>query len=89
MAAAGFLSHYLSGPLPYVRRHITVLSASLNKTFDSFLPSFNTTSVLLFSTCVLSGQTYHLFTFHRLLFYCFINDTKTHNARQNGQFVFN
>ena len=42
MAAAGFLSHYLSGPLPYVRRHITVnknvLSASLNKTFPSFLP---------------------------------------------------
>ena len=41
MAAAGFLSHYLSGPLPYVRRHITikqnVLSASLNKTFPSFL----------------------------------------------------
>ena len=36
MAAAGFLSHYLS-----VRRHITgdknVLSASLNKTFPSFL----------------------------------------------------
>ena len=28
MAAAGFLSHYLSGPLPYVRRYITV-----NKTF--------------------------------------------------------
>ena len=23
-AAAGFLSHYLSGPLPYVWRHITV-----------------------------------------------------------------
>ena len=22
--AAGFLSHYVSGPLPYVRRHITV-----------------------------------------------------------------
>ena len=38
MAAAGFLSRYLSGPLPYVRRHITVnkmLSASLNKTFPS------------------------------------------------------
>ena len=37
---AVFLSHYLSGPLPYVRRHITVnknvLSASLNKTFPSF-----------------------------------------------------
>ena len=31
MAAAGFLSRYLSGPLPYV------LSASLNKTFPSFL----------------------------------------------------
>ena len=24
MAAAGFLSRYLTGPLPYVRRHITV-----------------------------------------------------------------
>ena len=24
VAAAGFLSHYLSGPLPYVWRHITV-----------------------------------------------------------------
>ena len=36
-----FLSHYLSCPLPYVRRHITVkynvFSASLNKTFPSFL----------------------------------------------------
>ena len=34
-----------SGPLPYVRRHITVnknvLSASLNKTFPSFLHAFN------------------------------------------------
>ena len=42
MAAAGFLSHYLSGPLPYVPRHITVkwnvLSVSLNKTFPSVLP---------------------------------------------------
>ena len=38
---SGFpLSHYLSGPLPYVRRHITVnkmcWSASLNKTFPFF-----------------------------------------------------
>ena len=24
VAAASFLSHYLSGPLPYIRRHITV-----------------------------------------------------------------
>ena len=24
VAAAGFFSHYLSGPLPYVRRHITI-----------------------------------------------------------------
>ena len=41
VAAAGFLSHYLSSHLPYVRRHITVnknvLSATLNKT--SFLPT--------------------------------------------------
>ena len=52
MAAAGFLSHYLSGPLPYVRRHITVkenaLSASLNKTFLSFLPSFLPSNRTLF-----------------------------------------
>ena len=26
MAAVGFLSHYLSGPLPYVQHHITVFS---------------------------------------------------------------
>ena len=42
VAAAGFLSHYLSGPLSCVRRHISIklneLSASLNKTFPSFLP---------------------------------------------------
>ena len=40
VAAAGLLSRYLNGPLPYVRRHITVnknvLTASLNKTFPSF-----------------------------------------------------
>ena len=40
MAAAGFLSRYLNGPLPYVLLHITVnknvLSALLNKTFPSF-----------------------------------------------------
>ena len=44
MAAAGFLSRYLCGPIPYVWRHITVnknvLSTSLNKTFPSFLPSW-------------------------------------------------
>ena len=39
---SGFpLSRYPNGPLPYVRRHITVnknvLSASLNKIFPSFL----------------------------------------------------
>ena len=42
MVAAGFHAAYLNGPLPYVQRHITVnknvLSASLNKTFPSFLP---------------------------------------------------
>ena len=50
MAAAGFLSGYLSGPLPYVRRHITVnkmLSASLNKAFPSFLN--HTFSISIFS----------------------------------------
>ena len=39
VAAVGFLSCYLSGPLPYVWCHITinVLSVLLNKTFPSFL----------------------------------------------------
>ena len=40
MVVACFLSHYLSGPLPclmtYTRKQ-NVLSASLNKTFPSFL----------------------------------------------------
>ena len=40
-ADSSFLSRYLNGPLPYVRRHITVnknvLIVSLNKTFPSFL----------------------------------------------------
>ena len=31
MTAAEFLSRYLSGPLPHVRHHITVLSAPLKK----------------------------------------------------------
>ena len=38
---SGFLYRYLNGPFPYVCSHITVnknvLSASLNKTFPSFL----------------------------------------------------
>ena len=41
-AAAGFLSHCLNGPLPYVRRHITVnkmFSALLNKAFPSYFKS--------------------------------------------------
>ena len=41
VAAAGFLSRYLNGSLPYLRRHMivnkNVLDASLNKTFPSFL----------------------------------------------------
>ena len=37
MAAAGFPSRYLNGPLPYVRRHIIINKMmSLNKTFPSF-----------------------------------------------------
>ena len=56
-------SHYLNGSLPYVRRHITVkenvLSASLNKTFPSYLelelrcePSTFPTTGQGFSHCV-------------------------------------
>ena len=44
MAAAGFLSHYLGGPLPYMQHHITVnkivLSASLKKIFPSCFVMF-------------------------------------------------
>ena len=49
MAARGFLSHYLNGLSPYVRRYIAenknMLSALLNETFPSFL-------VLLFLSVV-------------------------------------
>ena len=50
LVAAGFLSRYLNGPLPYVLHSITInkneLSTSLNKTFPSFLATFDVTSVL-------------------------------------------
>ena len=36
MVAAGFLSHYMNGPLPF-NLIKNVLSVSLNKTFPSFL----------------------------------------------------
>ena len=39
MAAAGFLSRYLNGSLPYNRKY-NVLSASLNKTFPTFDTSY-------------------------------------------------
>ena len=44
--AVGFLSDYLRGPLPYVQRHLTLtkMSASLNKTFPSFLPNLSINS---------------------------------------------
>ena len=42
VAAAGFLSCHLNGPLPYVRQHINsfknVLSVSLNKKIPFFFP---------------------------------------------------
>ena len=87
MAAAGFLSHYMSGPLPYVRLHITikknVLSASLNKTFPSFLPDFyhnkiNTYAnqyslkrdVVFFPPCMLDlNDNYFMFDINMLLCY--------------------
>ena len=53
VAAAGFFSHYPSGPLPYAQRHITVnknvLSASLNKTFERAPRLFIN---VCFSSCV-------------------------------------
>ena len=53
MAAADFLSRYLSGPLPYVRSHITVnkmcLSASLNKIPPSSVPLNHTLRVMISS----------------------------------------
>ena len=51
MAAADLVSRYLSGPLPYVWRYITVnknvLSALLNKTFPSFL-NYSSVPTLLY-----------------------------------------
>ena len=41
MVAAGFLSQYLSGPLPYVRRHITInKSVSGPNVVDSYIYTY-------------------------------------------------
>ena len=34
MKAAGFLSHYLSGPLSYVRRRITIKHLPVGKAYE-------------------------------------------------------
>ena len=68
METAGFLSGHLNGPIPYDGRHITVkkyiLSALLNKTFPSFLPSisisfdaFTANATLSFALCINQGWT--------------------------------
>ena len=58
-----FLYHFLNGPLPYVRRQITVnknvLSASLNKTFPSFLPFL---TALLSNATMISSSKSEVFT---------------------------
>ena len=46
MAAAGFLSHYLSGPLPYVRRlsvDVFVLPLNAESKFEDNTPTFGGT----------------------------------------------
>ena len=53
---SGFpLSRYLNGPLPYIRRHITVnknvLSVSLNKMFPSFLYLYGFLGFVQVSLC--------------------------------------
>ena len=60
MAAAGFLSHYLSGPLPYVFR------PSLNKT--SFFPSF------LYVQKQSLTYIYFIFLSFFFLFYIYVGD---------------
>ena len=64
MAAAGFLSRYMSGPVPYVSRHITVkknvLSASVNNFFSSFqwlmMTTINNNQYYRFGTVVRCRQ---------------------------------
>ena len=75
--AACFLYHYLNGPLPYVRRHITinknVLSVLLTKTIPFFLPyirnvtnkSLNEKLKVLVLTCELINR-YNILLFHVL-----------------------
>ena len=57
MAAAGFLSCYLSGPLPCLtpyNRKYNVLSASLNKIFPSFLPIYTDVTYYLFILLIIT-----------------------------------
>ena len=58
VAAVGFLSRYLNGRLPYVRRHVivnkNVLNASLNKTIPSFLLKYKTNQCM--DECITTSQ---------------------------------
>ena len=59
VAAAGFLSHYLSGPLPYVRCHITVNKkpSFLLTTKLYLVPLIEENKVVNYSTRVLANYT--------------------------------
>ena len=69
MVAAGFLSRYLRGPLPYVRHHITVnknvLSVLLNK-IKYFLPYYRKEGLVylkMHSTHIIYGYMAHTIAF--------------------------
>ena len=81
VAAAGFLSRYLSGPLPYVRRRITVNKMCwVRRKIKHFL-SFPNSRLFIFIT-VFNAQVNTsillLYTFHRLRYLHTYYHTHTH-----------
>ena len=90
MAAEGFLSRYLNGPLPYARRHITVkiflLSVSLNKTFPSFVV-FQTQHCYVPCAVLYQGKEMFYLTTHPIHFidgYMASDMVKDHSDSERG-----
>ena len=73
MVAADFLSCYLNGPLPYIRRHITVnknvLSTLLIKTFPSFQLIIFLSSSVFVKVIFLITLLWHFFLLMKFLIY--------------------
>ena len=73
MAAAGFHSRYLSGPLPYVQRHITVNKMCwVRRKIKHFLPSFPKTKKVLILFIMVNNRLKSFNEINKVLLLCFV-----------------